>query len=330
VRRREFIAGLGSAAAWPSMARAQQGERVRRIGVLLGWDDNDALSKAWFSGFTLGISELGWTDGRNLRTDLRWAAGNVDRMRRFARELVELGPDLILASTTPVTAALQRETQTIPIVFAGISDPVGAGFVASLPRPGGNITGFINIEAAIGGKWLELLTEIAPGVKRVAMMFNPDTAPGGGSYYLPAFEAAARLSNVEPIRAPVHSDAEIELVMTSLARDGGGGLVVQSDGFMVVHRPQIISLAARNKIPVISDASISAKDGSLLSYGADFRDIFHRSASYVDRILRGEKPADLPVQLPVKFDTAINLKTAKALGLIVPQSIMLRADEVIE
>jgi putative tryptophan/tyrosine transport system substrate-binding protein len=330
MKRREFIAGLGSAAAWPVVARAQQGERVRRIGVLLGWDDNDTLAKAWFSGFTQGISELGWTDSRNLRMDLRWAAGNVDRMRRFAKELVELGPDLILASTTPVTAALRRETQTIPIVFAGISDPVGAGFVASLPRPGGNITGFINIEAAIGGKWLELLMEIAPGVKRAAMMFNPDTAPGAGSYYLPAFEAAARLSKVEPITAPVHSDDEIEMVITSLARGGDGGLVVQSDGFMVVHHSQVISLAAQNKIPVISDASISAKDGSLLSYGADFRDIFHRSASYVDRILRGEKPADLPVQLPVKFDTAINLKTAKALGLNVPQSIMLRADEVIE
>jgi putative tryptophan/tyrosine transport system substrate-binding protein len=329
MNRREFVAGLG-AAVWPVAARAQQGERVRRIGVLLGWDDNDTLSKAWFSGFTNGISELGWSDGRNFRMDLRWAAGNVGRMRTFAKELVELGPDLILASTTPVTAALQRETQTIPIVFAGISDPVGAGFVASLARPSGNITGFINIEAAIGGKWLELLIEIAPSVKRVAMMFNPDTAPGGGSYYLPAFEAAARLSKVESITAPVHSDAEIETVMTSLARGAGGGLVVQSDGFMVVHRSQIILLAARNNIPVISDASISAKDGSLLSYGADFKDIFRRSASYVDRILRGEKPADLPVQLPVKFDTAINLKTANALGLAVPQSIMLRADEVIE
>jgi putative ABC transport system substrate-binding protein len=330
MRRRQFIVGLGGAAAWPLAARAEQGERVRRIGVLLGWDDDNTLSKAWFSGFTQGISELGWTDGRNLRMDVRWAAGNVDRMRRFAKELVGLGPDLILASTTPVTAALQRETQTIPIVFAGISDPVGAGFVASLARPGGNITGFINIEAAIGGKWLQLLTEIAPGVKRAAMMFNPDTAPGGGSYYFPSFEATARSFKMEPIAAPVHGDAEIETVITSLGREPRGGLVVQSDGFMQVHRAQIILLAARNNIPVISDAVIPAKDGGLLSYGADFRDIFRRSASYVDRILRGEKPAELPVQVPTKFEMTVNLKTAKALGLSVPQSILVRADEVIE
>jgi putative ABC transport system substrate-binding protein len=329
MRRREFIAGLG-AAALPVMARAQQGARVRRIGVLLGWDDNDALSKAWFSGFTRGISELGWTDGRNLRMDVRWAAGNVDRMRMFAKELIGLGPELILAGTTPVTAALQRETQTIPIVFAGISDPVGAGFVASLARPGGNITGFINIEAGIGGKWLELLTEIEPAIRRVAIMFNPDTAPGGGSYYLPAFEAAARLFNVEPITAHVHSDAEIETVMTSLAREAGGGLVVSPDGFMVVHRAQVLLLAARNNIPVISDGVIPAKDGALLSYGADLSDIFRRSASYVDRILRGAKPAELPVQLPTKYEMVVNLKTAKALGLTVPQSILLTADEVIE
>jgi putative ABC transport system substrate-binding protein len=330
MRRRDFIAGAAGAAAWPLAARAQQGMRVRRIGVLLGWDDNDPLSKAWFSGFTQGISELGWTDGRNLRMDVRWAAGNVDRMRMFSKELIGLGPELILAGTTPVTAALQRETQTIPIVFAGISDPVGAGFVASLARPGGNITGFINIEADIGGKWLELLTEIEPAIKRVAIMFNPDTAPGAGTYYLPAFEAAARLSKVEPITAQVHSDAEIETVMTSLARDGVGGLVVSPDGFMVVHRAQVILLAARNNLLVISDGVIPAKDGALLSYGADLRDIFRRSASYVDRILRGAKPAELPVQLPTKYEMAVNLKTAKALGLVVPQSILLRANEVIE
>jgi putative ABC transport system substrate-binding protein len=256
VTRRTFIAGLGSAAAWPLVARAQQGEQARRLGVLLGWDDNDTLAETWYSGFTQSISELGWTDGRNLRTDVRWAAGNIGRMRMYAKELVGLGPEVILASSTPVTAALQRETQTIPIVFAGISDPVGAGFVASLARPGGNITGFINIEAAIGGKWLQLLTEIEPAIKRAAIMFNPDTAPGAGTYYLTAFE--------------------------------------------------------------------------LLSYGADYRDIFRRSASYIDRILHGEKPAELPVQVPTKFEMAVNLKTAKALGLTVPQSILLSADEVIE
>ena len=262
--------------------------------------------------------------------DVRWAAGNVDRMRMFAKELVDLQPDVILASTTPATAALQRETRTIPIVFVNVADPVGAGFVASLPRPGGNITGFINIEAAMAGKWLELLTEIAPGVKRAAIMFNPDTAPCGGSYYLPSFEAAARSFKVEPITAPVHSDAEIETVMTSLGREPGGGLVVMPDGFMFVHRAPIISLAARNNVPAVYSAPVFVRDGGLLSYGPDWADIFRRAASYVDRILRGAKPAELPVQLPVKFEMAVNLKTAKALGLTVPQSILLRADEVIE
>ena len=219
----------------------------------------------------------------------------------FAKELVDLQPDVILADATPATAALQRETRTIPIVFAVVSDPVGAGFVAGLPRPGGNITGFIIMEASMAGKWLELLTEIAPGIKRAAIMFNPDTAPGGGSYYLPSFEAAARSLKVEPIAAPVHSDAEIETVITSLGREPGGGLVVMPDTFMIVHRAPIILLAARNNVPAVYSNRRFVRDGGLLSYGPDSVDIFRRSASYVDRILRGAKPADLPVQLPIKF-----------------------------
>jgi putative ABC transport system substrate-binding protein len=262
--------------------------------------------------------------------DIRWAGADVDRMRMFAKELVGLQPEVILANGTPVTAALQRETRAIPIVFAPVADPVGSGFVAGLPRPGGNLTGFINLEASMAGKWLELLTEIAPGVKRVAMMFNPDTAPGGGSYFRPAFEAAARSLKVEPIVASVDSDAEIETVMTSLGREPGGGLVVMADGFMLVHRAPIILLAAQNNVPAVYSLSVFARDGGLLSYGPDQTDIFRRSASYVDRILRGAKPADLPVQLPVKFEMALNAKTAKALGLAVPPSILLRADEVIE
>jgi putative tryptophan/tyrosine transport system substrate-binding protein len=234
MRRRQFIAGLGSAAAWPLAARAQQGDRMRRIGVLMAFDENDPAAKAQLSRFTQGLSELGWSDGRNLRTVVRWAAGNVDRMRMFAKELVELQPEVIVAPTTPVTAALQRETRTIPIVFVIVSDPVGSGFVASLPRPGGNITGFISSEGTMGGKWLELLTEIAPGVKRAAIMFNPDTAPGGGAYYRPSFDAAARLLKVEPIAAPVRSDAEFETLIGSLGREPGGGLVVMADGFMTV------------------------------------------------------------------------------------------------
>jgi putative tryptophan/tyrosine transport system substrate-binding protein len=331
MNRREFIAGLGSVAVLPLAARAQQpSDRMRRIGVLINIDENDPEGKAMLSGLTQGLAELGWTDGRNLRMDVRWAAANVERMRMFAKELVDLQPDVFLANSTPWIAALQRETRTIPIVFVNVSDPVGSGFVAGLPRPGGNITGFIHLEGTMGGKWLELLTEIAPGVKRVAAMFNPDTAPYVRSYYLPSFEAAARSSKVEPFPAPVHSDTEIETVITSLGREPGGGLIGMSDGFVTSHRATIILLAARNNIPTVYANPVLARDGGLLSYGPDLRDIFRRSASYVDRILRGARPADLPVQLPVKFEMAVNLETAKALGLTMPQSILLRADEVIE
>jgi putative tryptophan/tyrosine transport system substrate-binding protein len=331
MRRREFIAGFAGAAAWPLAARAQPTDRMRRIGVLMPFDENDPEGKARLSGFTQRLKELGWTDGLNLRMDVRWeAASNSDRMRMFAKELVDLQPNVILVGTTPATAALQRETRTIPIVFATVADPVGEGFVASLPRPGGNITGFISMEGSMAGKWLELLTEIAPAVKRVAIMFNPDTAPGGGSYYLPTFQAAARSVKVEPIAAPVHSGAEIETLFTSLGREPRGGLVVMGDNFTVVNRAKIILLAARNYVPAVYSQSVDARDGGLLSYGPDHMDIFRRAAPYVDRILRGAKPADLPVQVPIKFGMALNAKTAKALGLTVPQSILVRADEVIE
>jgi putative tryptophan/tyrosine transport system substrate-binding protein len=330
VRRREFIAGFG-AAAWPLAARAQQpADRVRRIGVLMGTAENDPQGKAFVSGFMQGLGKLGWSDGRNLRIDIRWAPGSVERTRIFAKELVDLAPDVILVGSTSQTAALQRETHSIPIVFATVSDPVGEGFVAGLPRPGGNITGFITSEASLAGKLLQLLTEIAPSVKRSAIRFNPETAPGRGSYFLPTFETAAQALKVEPIVAPVHSDAEIETVMTALGREPVGGLVVMPDTFMNVHRAPIISLAVRNHVPAVYYHSVFARDGGLLSYGPDPLDIFRRSASYVDLILRGAKPADLPVQLPVRFEMALNAKTAKALGLIVPQSILLRADEVIE
>jgi putative tryptophan/tyrosine transport system substrate-binding protein len=328
--RRDFIAGIGSAAAWLVPARAQQGERVRRIGVLGVYGENDPEGMAAQSQFTQGLAELGWTDDRNLRIDIRWAGDSIDRVRKYAKELVDLQPDVIFASGSPATAALQRETRTIPIVFVSVTDPVGTGFVASLARPGGNITGFINLEASMGGKWLGLLTEIAPSVKRGAIMFNPATAPSRGSYFLPSFEAAARSLKVESITASVHSDAEIETVMTLLGREPGGGLVMMPDAFVLVHRSRIISLAARNNIPAVYYGSLFARDGGLLSYGNDNRDLYRRTATYVDRILRGAKPADLPVQLPVKFEMTVNLKTAKALGLTLPQSILLRADEVIE
>jgi putative ABC transport system substrate-binding protein len=329
MRRREFIAGLGSAAAWPPAARAQQGERTRRVGVLMGWDENDPAAKACLSAFMQGLSELGWTDGRNVRMDVRWEGDNADRMRKLAKELVDLQSDVILANTTLVTAALQRETRAIPIVFVTVSDPVGSGFVSSLSRPGGNLTGFMLQDASIGGKLLQMLTEIAPSVKRAAYMFNPDTAVYVRSYYLPSFEAAARSLKVEPITAPVRNDAEIETSITSLGREPGCGLVFGPDAFITFHRAPIISLAARNNIPAVY-SSVFERDGGLLSYGPDRVDMYRRSASYVDRILRGEKPADLPVQLPVKFEIAINLKTAKALGLTVPNTLLVSADEVIE
>ncbi len=329
--RREFITLLGGAAAtWPLAARAQQGNRMRRIGVLIGWGENDPWAKAGLAQFTQGLQELGWADGHNLRMDVRWAAGDVSRMQAYAKELVGLQPDVILANTTPVTAAFQRETRTIPIVFAAVADPVGDGFVASLPQPGGNITGFITQGAGMAGKWLELLTRIAPGVKRVAVMFNPDTAPGRGSYFPPLVEEAARSLKVEPITAPVYSDAEIETVIASAGREPRGGLLVLADAFMGVHHAPIILLAARHKVPAVYPDSLWAREGGLLSYGVDRVDIFRRSASYVDRLLRGAKPADLPVQGPTKFEMVINLKTAQALGLTVPWLILLSADEVIE
>jgi len=320
----------GAATAWPIVARAQQRERVRRIGVLMGWSQSDPQFRSWVGIFVQAVAQLGWVDGRIAQIDVHWASGDIGRMRTFAKELAELQPDVIFASTTPVTGALQRETRTIPIVFVVVSDPVGAGFVAGLPRPGGNITGFINVEAAMGGKWLEILKEIAPGIKRAGIMFNPDTAPGGGRYFLGPFEAAARSLAVEPIVVHVHNDAEIEAGTASLAHEAAG-LVIMTDSFMAVHQATVISATARNKVITMgADLQNFAKEGGLVDYGANFPDIFRRAASYVDRILRGANPADLPVQAPIKYELVINLKTAKALGLDVPPTLLARADEVIE
>jgi putative tryptophan/tyrosine transport system substrate-binding protein len=312
------------------VARAQQPERMRRIGVLSPQDENDPISKPRISAFTQALADLGWTDGRNTRMDLRWSGADINRIRALAQELVGLQPDIILPNGTPATAAVQRATRTIPIIFVNVADPVASGIVARLDRPSGNITGFADFEATLGGKWLELLSEIVPGLKRASVMFNPDTAAGGGSYFLPAFEAAARSLKVASISAPVHSDAEIEMVMTSLGRETGSGLVVMPDGFMAAHRTPLILAAARNNVPAVYFLSTFPRDGGLVSYGVDLVDTWRSAATYVDRILRGAKPTELPVQLPTKFEMAVNLKTAKALGLTVPQSILLRADEVIE
>ena len=331
MKRREFITMLGGAGvAWPLSVHAQPGERTRRIGVLMGWSESGPEYRSWFDTFLQGLTRLGWVNGRNVQIDLRWARGDAGRTRTFAKELADLQPDAIFASTTPVIAALQRETRTIPIVFAIVSDPVGAGFVTGLSRPGGNITGFINDEGAMGGKWLELLKEIAPRDERAAIMFNPDTAPSGGAYFLGSFEAAARSLAVEPITARVRSDAEIEATVDSLGREQTG-LEIMTDSFMDVHQATIISATARHNVPAIgADLQNFARHGGLLSYGASFPDIFHRAAGYIDRILKSEKPADLPVQVPTKYELTINLKTAKALGLEVPPTLLARADEVIE
>jgi putative ABC transport system substrate-binding protein len=330
MRRRELITLLGGAAAWPLAARAQQPERMRRIGALMVGNETDAERKDWVSGFAQTLAGLGWKEGGNLRVDTRWAGDTADRMQALSKELAGLQPDVILASGTPATAALQRATQTIPIVFVLVADPVRDGFVASLARPGGNITGFGDREPVIVGKWLELLTQIAPGIKRAAIIFNPDTAPYAKSYYLPLFEAAAQSLKVESVATPVHSDAEIEAAMTSLAREPRGGIVMPGDAFLNGRRALIMSLAARKNIPVVTNNADMVREGGLLSYSEDYPDRFRQAASYVDRILRGAKPADLPVQLPTKFQLVINLKTAKALGLTVPPALLARADEVIE
>src|SRR6516162_4763867 len=328
MRRREFITLVGCAAAWPLAAHAQQGDRVRRIGVLMGYAENDPVAKRSLSAFTQALAGLGWTDGRNVRIDLRWSGGDSNRITALAQELVGLQPDIILAGGTSATIPLQRETRTIPIVFANAGDPVARGVVARLNQPGGNTTGFAILEATLGGRWLELLSEIAPGLKRAAIMFNPDIAAAYA--YRPSFETAARSLKVEAITAPVYDDVEIETAIIALGREPGGGLVVMTDAFPQAHRAPIILAAAGNNVPAVYYTSEIARDGGLLSYGADEVDIYRRAASYVDRILRGDKPGDLPVQFPTKLEMVVNLKTAKALGLTVPPSIMLRADEVIE
>jgi putative ABC transport system substrate-binding protein len=289
MRRREFIAGLGSAAALPLAARAQPAERVRRIGVLTTRDETDPVAKLQLSALMQALADLGWTDGRNVRTDLRWAGGDTNRTQAFAKELVGVQPDIILTNSILATTAVQRETQTIPIVFVNVGDPVASSIVARLDRPSGNITGFANYEASLGGKWLELLSEIAPGLKRVAIMFNPDTVPNA-SIFMPSFETAARLLKVVPTTAPVHTDVEIETAIIALGREPRGGLVVMADSFMTLRRAPIILAAARNQIPAVYSASFFAREGGLLSYGPDPVDIFRRAAPYVDRILRGAKP----------------------------------------
>jgi putative tryptophan/tyrosine transport system substrate-binding protein len=328
--RREFMSLLGgAAAAWPLAARAQQAERMRRIGVLMAYAESDPAAQAWVAAFREELLKLGWVEGRNIRIDTRWATADVELIQRFAKELVALQPELVVSTSTPSTASLLQQTHTIPIIFTNVSDPVGSGFVASLPRPGGNATGFSTIEGSLGGKWLELLMEIVPRVARVALLFNPATATYA-EYYLNPFKAAAASFGVEAIAAPVHDWSEFESVVAAQAREPNGALIIIPDIFTIAHRVEIISLAARHRLPAVYPFRFFAEVGGLLSYGVDLTDNFRRVAIYADRILKGEQPSVLPVQAPVKFELVINLKTAKALGLDVPLFFQQRADEVIE
>jgi putative tryptophan/tyrosine transport system substrate-binding protein len=331
MRRRKFIALLGSSAvAWPLTARGQQLDRTRRIGMLMSASENDTEYQVLLATFRDELRKMGWEQGRNISIDYRWKAVDEKSRQRLAKELVALQPDLMLGQSTPTTAALLQQTSTIPIVFLSVGDPVGEGFVAGLSRPGRNATGFINMEASMSGKWVELLKEIAPSVTRVAILFNPATAPRGGSYYFDPFKAAVQSLGLETIAATVHDKSEIESVIAAQAREPNTGLIVMSDVFPLVHRTEITALVARYRLPTVYPYRQFTEGGGLLSYGNDLRDNYRRAATYTDRILRGEQPSELPVQVPVKFELVINLKAAKTIGLEVQPSLLARADEVIE
>jgi putative ABC transport system substrate-binding protein len=332
MQRREFITLIGGAAAstWSLAAHAQQSDRVRRIGVLMAHTESDREFQAYLAAFREGLKKLGWTEGRNIQIDTRWGAlEDAEVRQRSAKELVALRPDIILTQNTPPTASMLKQTHTIPVIFVIVADPVGSGFVGSLARPGGNATGFTIMEPTTAGKWLELLKEIAPRVNRAALLFNPKTAPYV-DYYLSPFKAASGSFGMEAIAAPVRDTAELDSVIAAQAREPNGGLIVIPDGFLNVHRAEIILQAARYNLPAVYPWRFFAEEGGLLSYGSEQRDIFRLAASYIDRILKGELPSELPVQAPVKYELVINLKTAKALGLIVPPALLTSADTVID
>jgi putative ABC transport system substrate-binding protein len=325
MKRREFIMLI-----WPVAACAQQPDQIRRIGVLMGYAEGDLEAQACVTAFVQGFKELGWIVGRDVSIDYRFGAGNADRMRAYAEELVGLTPAVILAHTSPAMAALQQATHTIPIVFVDVFAPVGQRFVSNLARPGGNVTGFSSVEPEIGGKWLGvLLKEVAPLLARVAVVFNPETGPFS-PLFLRAVETAAPSFAVKPIATPVHDAADIEPAISAFARDLNGGLIVLPSAFVAVHRQLIFEQAAQHRLPAVYGFRYFAADGGLMSYGVDVRELFRRSAAYVDRILKGAKPGELPVQAPTKFELVINMKTATTLGLSVPNSMQLLADEVIE
>jgi putative tryptophan/tyrosine transport system substrate-binding protein len=331
MRRREVLALLsGAATLAPLAARAQQADRVRRIGaIVIGTSEQEAQTHSWTLALRRGLQDHGWVEGRNIRIDLRWHAGDLDRMQTIAKELVDLKLDLIFAANTPTVLALRRETQEIPIVFANLSDPVGSGLVASLARPGGNITGFAAFEYSLGSKWLEMLKELAPNTKRVAVLFNPDTAPYA-PLYVSSLQAAAPPFSMRLLASPVRNVGEIEQAVMNESRQTASSLIVLPDSYTVSHRAVVIALAARFRLPAVYAFRIQALDGGLVSYGPETSDLYRRAASYIDRILRGANPADMPVQHPTKYELVINLKTAKGLGLEVSSFFQQRADEVIE
>jgi putative tryptophan/tyrosine transport system substrate-binding protein len=329
MNRRAFIGLVGGAAAWPLAARGEA-RQVRRIGVLSNIGESDDEAQSMVAGLRQVLQEFGWVEGQSLRIDRRWAAGNPARIASFARELIALKPDVIVAHTTPAAIALRQETHDIPVVFVQVSDPTGSGLISNLAHPSGNFTGFLSFEASMGGKWVEVLREMAPSIARVALLFNPETAPYVASYYQAWIESSARSTGLQLGVNAVRSVRELEDAIVALGRAGQGGLVAMPDSFNIVHRERIIALTAQYRVPAIYPYRFAVGEGGLISYGIDFVDLFRRTAVYVDRVLKGTKPAELPVQAPVKFELAINLKTAKALGLDVPPTLLARADEVIE
>jgi putative ABC transport system substrate-binding protein len=329
MQRREFIGLLGSAAAWPLAAEAQQSDAMRRIGVLMITAETDPQAEADRAAFTRELERLGWTDGKNVRIDHRWAAGDPSRLSALAAELVGLQPDVIVAQGTPGLAAARGATQTLPIIFTSVTDPVGQGFVASLARPVGNITGFALFEFSMGGKWLEVLKTLAPSTKQVALLFNPPMAPYSKLYFA-SLEAAAPRFDIQPFSMEVDDKDDVERKLFDLGRQPNRGLVVLLDAFTLVHRNFIVEQVSRNRIPTVYTARYFAESGGLVAYGADITEQFRQATTYVDRILKGAKPADLPIQQPTKFELVINLKTAKTLGIEVPPKLLFTADEVIE
>jgi putative ABC transport system substrate-binding protein len=330
MRRREFITLIGGAAVAASGAARAQHDRIRHVGVLMGYAEDDPDTRARMKAFREGFEQLGWKDGHNVRIAYRFGVGEIDRVRGYAKELVDLKPDVVVCETTPTLKAVADQTSTIPIVFISVTDPISNGFVTDLARPGGNITGFTNFEPTMGGKWIELLKKIAPASRRVGIIFNPTTAPGGGGFVLKSVAESAPALGVELLPFAVHNDEDIERAVTGLGREPGGALIIMLDVFTAMHRPAIIAQAAASRVPTIFPWRFGATDGGLASYGVDVADLHRRAADYVDRILKGTAPKDLPVQQPTKFELVINLKTARTLGIEVSPMLLATADEIIE